>query len=93
MALDSFYSTSLCRHIIFLIINTVKFVLFVITNKLDFDSIYLDFAKAFDKVDHEILIKNYSYMEFTQKLSIGSAPFLLIECRVYLAMAKYPFWP
>ena len=37
-----------------------------LTNKLDFDSIYLDFAKAFDKVDHEILIKNYSYMEFIQ---------------------------
>ena len=28
-----------------------------LTNNLDFDSIYLDFAKAFDKVDHEILMK------------------------------------
>ena len=28
-----------------------------LTNRLDFDSIYLDFAKAFDKVDHEILMK------------------------------------
>ena len=28
-----------------------------LTNNLDFDSIYLDFAQAFDKVDHEILMK------------------------------------
>ena len=28
-----------------------------LTNNLDFDYIYLNFAKAFDKVDHEILMK------------------------------------
>ena len=28
-----------------------------LTNNLNFDSIYLDFAKAFDKVDHEIRMK------------------------------------
>ena len=27
-----------------------------LTNNLDFDSIYLDFTKSFDKVDHEILM-------------------------------------
>ena len=28
-----------------------------ITNNSDFDSIYLDYAKAFDKVDHKLLLK------------------------------------
>ena len=32
-------------------------VLESLTNKADFDSIYLDYAKAFDKVDHKLLIK------------------------------------
>ena len=32
-------------------------VLESLTNNCDFDSIYLDYAKAFDKVDHKLLIK------------------------------------
>ena len=50
--------------------HVVKVFEMVIKKKIvhHFDSIYLDFAKAFDKVDHEIINdKNYNYMEFTQK--------------------------
>ena len=32
-------------------------VLEALTNNMDFDSIFLDYAKAFDKVDHKILLK------------------------------------
>jgi hypothetical protein len=37
----------------------------------DTDSIYLDYAKAFDKVDHTLLVKNYTNMVFIQNLSSG----------------------
>ena len=33
-----------------------------LTNNLDFDSIYLYFPKAFDKVDHEIIMKKTTTM-------------------------------
>ena len=32
-------------------------VLEALTENSDFDSIYLDYAKAFDKVDHKLLVK------------------------------------
>ena len=32
-------------------------VLESLTNNADFDSIYLNYAKAFDKVDHKLLLK------------------------------------
>ena len=43
-------------------------VLESLTNNADFDSIYLDYAKAFDKVDHKLLIKKLHLYGFNTKI-------------------------
>ncbi len=43
-------------------------VLESLINNADFDSIYLDYAKAFDKVDHKLLIKKLHLYGINQKI-------------------------
>ena len=43
-------------------------VLESLTNNSDFDSIYLDYAKAFDKVDHKLLIRKLALYGLPPKL-------------------------
>ena len=43
-------------------------VLESLTNNADFDSIYLDYAKAFDKVDHKLLIRKLHRYSFNPKI-------------------------
>ena len=43
-------------------------VLELLTNNADFDSIYLDYAKAFDKVDHKLLIRTLYRYSFNPKI-------------------------
>ena len=51
-----------------------------LSNGDDMDAIYLDYAKAFDKVDYQLLIKKTAAIWFSsQKSSSGSSHFLRIE--------------
>ena len=43
----------------------------------DTDAIYLDYAKAFDKVDQQLLLKNSVTMDLTKNLYPGLNPSLL----------------
>ena len=43
-------------------------VLESLTNNADFDSTYLDYAKAFDKVDHKLLIRKLHRYSFNPKI-------------------------
>ena len=53
-------------------------------NGADTDAIYLDYAKAFDKVDHQLLI---AVMDSMNTLCCGSNPSLHIVHSMSLSMA------
>ena len=42
----------------------------------DVDMIYLDFSKAFDKIDHGVLLHKLKYLGITDKLGIWFFQFL-----------------
>ena len=53
-----------------------------ITNNNDFDSIYLDYAKAFDKVDHQLLLKKLEIYGFHSKVVSWIRSFLTGRCQI-----------
>ena len=53
-----------------LLINNDK-IMDILESGANVDAIYLDFAKAFDKVDHAIVLKNYRCWEFEVDYSTG----------------------
>ena len=63
-------------------------VLESLTNNAEFDSIYLDYAKAFDKVDHKLLMKKLHLYGIHQKLSVGSNLSSLTVSKLWLLMVN-----
>ena len=49
----------------------------ILENRDKFDSIYLDFSKAFDKVDHGILLHKMKQIGIAGKIALWISNFLL----------------
>ena len=59
-----------------------------LTNNAEFDSIYLDYAKVFDKVDHKLLMKKLHLYGIHPKISVGSNLSSLTVSKLWLLMVN-----
>ncbi len=77
------HSTSLA------LIEIVDYIRQSIENQYYILGIYINLTKAFDTVDHTILLKNYIIMEYVALLTIGLKVTLLTENNTLLLMEKH----
>ena len=59
-----------------------------ITSNNDFDSIYLDYAKAFDKVDHQLLLKKLEIYGFNSHIISWINSFLVGRCQIVVVAPR-----
>ena len=63
-------------------------VLESLTNNAEFDSIYLDYTKALDKVDHKLLMKKLHLYGIHPKIISWIESFLLTVSKLWLLMVN-----
>ena len=66
-------------------------VLKALTQNSDFDSIYLDYAKAFDKVDHKLLVKKLTLYGIHPKIVKWVESFLTNRTQSVVVDGTFPF--
>ena len=58
------------RYSLSALLDVYDNIMHIINNKSTVDMIYLDFSKAFDKVDHDILLHKLRYLAITGRLGL-----------------------